>query len=171
MHKAPARQVVEMLLASAGPFTFSLRAQWPMHQAIRELHQSASASGLVQDLPQPLELKPSPDVGIELVGGGKALRDILREEGLEVIDASGQLTPTPAFLTEARRRLMTVDPTVAALYRAAGLKWAALTSTASKNWATAARSSGSTVRTEIPKRANAEVGEAACKATARRRPA
>lgn len=142
-----------------------------MHQAIRELHESASASGLVQELPQPLELRPSPDVGIELVGGGKALRELLHEEGLEVVDASGQLAATPAFLTEVRRRLMMVDPTVAALYRAAGLKWAALTSTASKNSATPPRSSGSMVRSDTPKRANAEVGEVACRATARRRPA
>ena len=150
-----------MLLAAAGPFSFELRVSWPMHQALRELYNGASGLGLVRQLPAPLEFRASADSGVELIGAGRAIREILQDEGFTVSHEGGRLIPTAAFLTEARRELMTTDASIAALYRAAGLRWAALSSTSAKNRATASSSSASIVASEIPKRANGAVGEVA----------
>lgn len=160
-----------MLLAAAGPFSFELRVSWPMHQAARELHQRASGLGLARQLPAPLEFRASADSGVELIGAGRAIREILQDEGFAVSDNGGRLIPTAAFLTEARREFMTTDASIAGLYRAAGLRWAALSSTSAKNRETASASSRSTVASKIPKRANDDVNELAWVATKRKLPA
>src|SRR5689334_13431784 len=139
------RLLVERLLAASGPGAFPPRVLWPLHRAIRDLIDDAGRQGIRRLLPGPLNSRPSPEGGIEIVGVGRAMRDLLADGVLEKVGSGRrmQLALNPDAVPGLRRALMLEPPELVACYRIAGANWAALSAIASKNVSMAVASSGS----------------------------
>ena len=156
-------EVLALILAAGGPERQLARVRWPLHLALREMQESSARRGERGLLGIELELRPSSEVGQEVVGADRALqtviqRGVLRSEGEQrlawlVLDADAAVL--------LRRRLMRLSPAHVALLQRAGARWAALASTAAKNRSTASRSSQTTVSSGTPNRANPAAAEGA----------
>jgi hypothetical protein len=141
-----------LMLAGQGPDVIPARIRWPMHQALRELHEEAGRRGLRRLLPA-ISLRPSPEVGVQAEGADKGLFRLI-EEGVLVPEGEGTaavLRVTPNARTRFRRELMRLQPEAAALVDYAGRRWATLVATSAKNRSTARRSSGATRASSTPK--------------------
>jgi hypothetical protein len=155
--------VLALMLAAGGPEHQPARVRWPLHLALREMHDACGRRGSRHLLALDLELRPSADVGQEVIGADKALgllvqRGVLRPDGEH---RTARLALDPQAAVVLRRRLMMLPPAQVALLQRAGARWAALTSTAAKNRSTASRSSASTVASGTPNLANFAAGEGA----------
>ena len=156
-------EILALMLIAGGPTTQPARVRWPLHLALRELHDQTGRRGRRDLLKAPLAMRPSADVGIEVIGADSALSK-LRQDGVLRPGGNGRaavLTLDPAAAVHLRRRLMTLPPEHAALLQRAGARWAALVATAAKNRATASASPGSTVSSAMPNRENLPLAEGA----------
>lgn len=138
--------VVGQMIAAGGPRRIPVRIAWPLHAALRELHGQAARRGLVGRLP-PFAFELSPDCGLRVADVDHAIEQLI-ESGLlrrvgTLVDA--ELEVDSEQLVVYRRELMRLEPELAQLLQWAGSRWAALTSTCSKNAPTPARSAAATV--------------------------
>jgi hypothetical protein len=143
------------ILAAGGPREQLARVRWPMHVALREACDVAGRRGELDVLALPLSFRSSSEVGVEAVGADKALDELVRQG---VLQPAGQLREAvlvldPDAAVGLRRELMALPAGRVVLLQRAGMRWAALASTAAKNRSTPARSSGSRVSSSRPNRA------------------
>lgn len=146
------RDLVGLMLAADGPAVMPARISWPLHQALRELHDEAGRRG-VRRLLASLAFRPSPDVALQARGGDEALFALMQEGVLRPEGAGrhAELRVDPDALVRLRRDFMRLEPEAARLVQWAGTRWAALVAMSAKNRSTALRSSGSTVPSSTPK--------------------
>jgi hypothetical protein len=156
-------EVLALMLACGGPERQLVRVRWPMHLALREVREAAGRRGELAALGLALQIRPSREVGQEVVGADRALhslvqRGVLRAEGER---RTAALVLDPDASVALRRRLMMLPPAQVQVLQRAGARWAAWASTAAKNRSTASRSVGATVSSGRPNRANFPAAEGA----------
>lgn len=169
MEKQAIGDLIGLMLAAGGPSVIPARISWPLHQALRELHDEAGRRG-VRQLRAPLAFRSCPDVALRALGADDALFGLIQEGVLRPEGAGRQaaLRADRDALVELRRDLMRLEPEAARLVQWAGARWAALVATSAKNRSTARQLSGSTVASSTPKRLH-ELPGSASTATSRRR--
>jgi hypothetical protein len=163
-------RLVGLMLAAGGPPAIPARIDWPLHQALRELHEDSGRTGRRRALPT-LIFHACPDVATRAAGASEAVFTLARA-GVLRPDGAGRhavLRPDPGELVAFRRDFMLLEPEVADLVQRAAARWAALVATSAKNRSTARRSSGATVASGTPKRLH-ELPGSASNASSRRRP-
>lgn len=135
------------MIAAAGPRRIPLRVTWPLHTSLRELYEEAARRGLLEQLRVEFVFDLAPECGLRTRGADEALEELVDGGLLRPVGELGDaaLEVDVEVLVAYRRALMLQEPEVARLFQRAGSRWSALTSTCSKNAATPARSSGSTV--------------------------
>ena len=156
-------EVIALMLAAGGPRGQLVRVRWPLHKALRELHETAGRNGHRSVLGSGWRLRPSADHGVEVVGADAAIRRLV-DVGL--LRSEGQLRQATYRVDDEavvgwRRRLMTLDAEHVQLLQRAGTRWAAMASTAAKNRSAPARSSASMVTSATPNRESWPVAEEA----------
>lgn len=160
--KALSKQIA-LMLAAGGPDLQYARVTWPLQKALVQLHYDASRSQVGFPAGLDSELVSDPDSGRAIRGVDRALLELTREGVLrpEGSNRQAKLRFNPSHLESLRRDLMRQDPQAVLMIHQAGLSWAALAETASKNRSAPALSSGSKVTSSTPKRANAALAETA----------
>jgi hypothetical protein len=151
------------MLGAGGPVEINPRVAWPLHVALRELHESSGRTGTRELIGVELKLGPCPDVGIRVRGADEGVQRLLRGGILGVRGTSrdSRLVVSDANLVKLRRSLLSEDPARVDLLQRAAKRWAALCCTAEKNRDNASRSSGSTVASAIPNLAKEECADRA----------
>lgn len=147
------------MLVAGGPPVIPARGNWPLHQTLRELRESASHSG-ERDLASLLTLRPSADVGLRAEGADCALLALM-QSGLLIPEGSGRaaaLRVNDEVLVSWRRSLMRLDLRALRLIQRAGTRWRTLAETSAKNRSSAARSSTAVVASGTPNRLSALPG-------------
>lgn len=150
------KYLIGLILAANGPAVIPARGNWPLHQALRELRESAATRGY-RWLLDALVLRPSPDVGVRTEGADEALFHLMQDGVLRPEGTGRQavLRTDSDALVPLRRDLMRVDAKQAVLIQRAGARWRALAATSAKNRATPRESSGSSnVASSMPNRLN-----------------
>lgn len=149
------------MLAAGGPAVIPARIDWPLHQALRELHEDAGRTGRRRRLPG-LTFRACPDVAMRAAGASEAVFALARAGVLkpEGVGRRAVLRPDPDALVALRRAYMRLDPPVALLVQRAAARWAALVATSEKNRSIARRSSGATVASGTPNRLQDPPGSA-----------
>src|SRR5690242_3367317 len=71
-------ELIALMLAAGGPERQLARVRWPLHMALREMHEDAGRRGERRLVGVELEMRPSPEVGQEVVGADAALRALVR---------------------------------------------------------------------------------------------
>jgi hypothetical protein len=148
-------EFVALVLGAGGPSEQLARVRWPFHKAMHELHESAGWAGERSLLGVEMVFRKSPEVGQELIGGDRALDELLRGG---VLVSRGRLRQAclvvdPEAAVILRREFMKLPATQAALLQRGATRWAAMAATAAKNRSTPSRSSGSSVLSSTPNRA------------------
>lgn len=148
---------IALILVCEGPGELRPRVLWPLHAAIREVYDWAGRSGHRKSFGFEPEFAASPDVGVEVVGAGRAIFELIQNGTLEARGEyrEARLILNPQSAIGLRRELMQLAPAQTAVLQRAATRWAALESTSAKNAATASRSPGDTNTSSTPKRANA----------------
>ncbi len=162
-------ELVGLLLAAGGPQAFPARITWPLHRALHGLDAEARRDGLLSELPAILDFHSSPDAGLAASGASRAIFALLRDGILEPrgTGRAASLHANTDGLATYRRRLMRLEPRLAALVHRAATRWAALVATSAKNRSTAARSSLETRASSTPKRLHVLPGSASAASSAR----
>lgn len=162
------RNLVGLMLAAGGPPVIPARISWPLHQALRELHDEAGRRG-TRRLLAPLAFHPSPAVALRATGADKAVFALMQEGVLqpEGVGRQAVLRADGQGLVRYRRELMRLNPDAAALVQLAGTRWAALVATSAKNRSTASRSSDIPRASSTPKRLHVLPGRASTASSAR----
>jgi len=147
--------IIGMMLVAGGPQEQPAGIRWPMHLALREFFAASRRCGEADVQAIRPALRPSPDLGLEVLGANDGLealvcRGVLERKGT-LRDA--RLTVRHEATSLLRRQFMALTPRQASLIQRAGARWAALACTTSKKSSTALRSSDSTVRSSTPNRA------------------
>jgi hypothetical protein len=171
MIPANMQELVTLMLVADGPPVIPARGNWPLHVALRELHESASREG-ERDLARLLSLRPSPDVGVRAEGADRALFALV-QSGTLVAEGSGRgvvLLVNDAMLVPWRRSIMRLDLGAARLVQRAATRWRTLADTSAKNRSTAARSSTPTVASGAPNRLQVLPGIASAASSRRLEP-
>lgn len=104
-----------------------------MHRALCELYQ-AYPDGYDSLLP-PITFQPDPEVSWRAIGAEAALETLVASESLipQGHGSAARLVVDDTRLVEVRRTLMRLSAEEARAVHRAGIRWAALASTASKN--------------------------------------
>ncbi len=146
---------ISLMLIAGGPRAQLARVRWPLHQALREISESAARTGDKDALRLELAFRPSADAGIEVLGANSVILELIRNSTLVPCGQrrSARLVLNENVAVELRRELIKQPLRRVSLIQRAGMRWAALDSTAAKNLATAALSAGSTVASATAKRA------------------
>lgn len=140
-------RVLSLMIAAGGVESLPARTAWPMHRALWVLDTEVRRSGLRHALGGQLEFTPSPESGLAARGADEAFR-ILARNGLLAARGSvltARWIVVPQRSVDARRELMTLDPSFVQLLQRAGSRWAALASTVAKNLPAEVESPGSTL--------------------------
>lgn len=133
-----------MMLGSGPVDELVVGLEWPMHQALRELYEEAERLGVATTLPS-TGFRPSPGVALRASGANEAVWE-LRQRGLLMLRGTGlyaRLVVDKGQRPIYARRLLRLPPDISRLVYRAGVRWAALAATASKNWPTDNTSSAS----------------------------
>ena len=94
-----------LMLIAGGPEVIPARIRWPLHQALRELHEEAGRRGVLRLLPT-ISLRPSPDVGVQAEGADTGLFRLIEEC---VLTPEGEGTAAALRVTpSARTRFMEI---------------------------------------------------------------
>lgn len=150
------------MLLSVGPAKLSLRAVWPLHRALCDLHKTGARAGLTEVLPQ-MSFRPDAKEGLIEEHVNEALFQLISTGVLQIVGEGWDTAIQPVdqdHLRPYRRALMAREPRVADLIYQAGTSWAAFTLTAEKNWDSARASVERRRASEIPKRRHGPVGVA-----------
>lgn len=136
-----------MMIAAGDIKSLPARNPWPMHRALRELHDEAGRRGLRTAAGLELSFKPCPESGLAAQGADDALRMLVRTGLLAEVGtlSSARLAVDNDLLVRHRRRLMSLQPSVVALLQRAGSRWDALAAMSSKNLVARAASPSSMV--------------------------
>lgn len=143
-------EVLGLLLIS-GPDAIELRSTWLLHEALRQADRDERLAGM---LPR-IELRLTPDIGVEVEGVGGLLHDLVDLGVLRV-----QFHPTAGTLLRVDRDrlrpylrlLMRMEPAIADAFYAAGTSWRARASTAEKIFDSPRASAAPIVASGMPKR-------------------
>jgi hypothetical protein len=151
----PLSRLLAYVLAAGGPPDQLANVRWPLHKALRELLEATGRSGERDLIGVTLTLRPSADGGCAVEGADGAIEALVQ---CSVLEVQGERREARLVLNEdaavrLRRELMLLAPEQVAVYRRAGVRWAALASTAAKNRSIAIRSSAATVASSTPNRA------------------
>ena len=153
MDQMDLQRLIGLMLGAGGPNVIPARISWPLHRALRELHDEAGRQGLRHLLPD-MSFRPSPDVAVKVDGASMAVTQLLRLRVLvpEGVGKAAALRLRPDVHAQLRRELMRLPVEVSMLVQRAAARWAALVETSAKNRSTAVRSFGATVASSTPKR-------------------
>jgi len=148
MDHEPMSLLVGRMIAAADIRSIPARTPWPLHSALRELHEAAGRAGLREALGfGTICLAPCPEVGQSVKGADAAIRQLvraglLRETGVR---SMARLEVDLHEVWPCRRSLMRLDAASIKLLQRAGERWAALAATATKYASTPVMSSIATV--------------------------
>jgi hypothetical protein len=142
------------IIAAGGVKRVPAAISWPMHAALKEMHDRASRGGLLAGLPVELHFVAAPESGMRAQGADEALSDLCQSG---IVQRAGRLSGATLdvddqLIVPIRRTLLELDPETVRLLQRTGSRWAALASTALKNAPTPARSPRSTVASAIDSR-------------------
>lgn len=156
-------KLVSGMLVAGGPTAQPARVRWPLHVALREMHDAAGRYGHRSLLDVPMTFRSSPDGGLAAEGADDAISLLVQQRVLRPAGAgrAAALVLDDQAAVSIRRSLMTIDPIAVSLIQRAGLRWAALVSTAWKNRSIEPESVVSIVTSSTPKRANLALLEGA----------
>lgn len=140
------------MAASAEGCSFRLDLPWPLHRALADLSDRATARRLTDGLPSDLAIKGVPEAGRGVDGLERAVLELVADGAFvpSPVD-EGLLVVNPDAVPRLRRGLLRDDVRLASLIHRAALLWATDCSTCEKNWATARASWASTVASGTPK--------------------
>lgn len=149
-------KLVSGMLVADGPTAQPARVRWPLHVALREMHDAAGRCGHQSLLDVPMTFRSSPDGGLAAEGADDAINLLVQQRVLRPagVGRTAALVLDDQAAVLLRRRFMTIEPIAASLIQRAGLRWAALVSTAWKNRSIEPESVASIVTSSMPKRAN-----------------
>jgi hypothetical protein len=131
--------LVGMILSHDPEVSLEVREHWPLHAALRELHEWLQADPDLSDrwnaagLPQ-LCMTPDSEVGMRTSGLTVALWRLAERGALVLSEESGvaRFKPSPDQRAQGRRRLMRLDPLVAQAVQRTGQRFAAALTVSSK---------------------------------------
>lgn len=143
--------LIGMMLIAHGEQGFLRGLEWPLHQALRELYETAGRQDVAAELP-PTSFRPSPGVAWRADGADEAvwelqLQRVLVPEGTGLV---ARYAVNEDLLPRHKRQLLRLRPEISRLVYRAGVRWAALAATAAKNWVAAPASSGAHVAGGTP---------------------
>ena len=153
MERVDLHKLVTLMVGAGGPPVIPARVRWPLHRALRDLHEDAARRGLLYVLPE-MSFRPCPEVAVHVDGANAVITDLVRRRML-VPDGRGRsavLRVDPAARAQLRRELMRLPVELSMLVQRAAARWAALVETSAKNRSTDVRSSVATVASSTPKR-------------------
>lgn len=156
-------KLVSAMLVAGGPQVQPARVRWPLHTALKEMHDAAGRDGRLALFEAPLGFRPSPDGGWTAESADAAVGLLVQQRLLRPVGAgrAAALVLDEPSAIGVRRTIMTIDPLAASLIQRAGARWAALVSSAWKNRSIDPTSVASIVTSPTPKRANLSVLEGA----------
>lgn len=131
--------LVGMILSQDPEVSLKVREHWPLHAALRELHECLQADPDLSDrwnaarLPQ-LCMTPDSEVGMRTSGVTVALWRLAERGVLILSEESGvaRFKPSPDQHALGRRHLMRLDPVVARAVQRTGQRLAAALTASSK---------------------------------------
>ena len=145
--------LIALLVAAGGPTTLMERSPWPLHEALARLAADDEARELIANNID-FELRPDPNVGVEVGGVGAAIYELI-EDGIFRVTGLGldaRLELDIDKHRDYRRKLMGLDLEKATALQSIAQLWRTRACTAEKTWARALASRAAISRRGTPNR-------------------